>query len=288
MTMATVGECVDRAACRLKAAGIETARMESRLLLAHCLGVNEARVIGYPEAPVADVRTFESLVSRRAAREPLSRILGRREFWSLEFRITPDTLDPRPDSETLVEAALAALGPDAVASPVSVLDLGTGSGCLLLSVLHELPLARGLGIDVSPAAARVARINATALGLSDRADFVVANWAAPLNVRFDLILANPPYVKSCQIDKLEPEVVAGDPRLALDGGYDGLACYRDLAETMPDLLSSQGVAVIEIGAGMAAAVSRLLERKGIKIVNHTADLSNKVRVLVLKNFGIRP
>jgi len=286
--MQTVGECVDRAARRLKVAGIETARMESRLLLAHCLGVNEARVIGYPEAPVEDVAGFERLVSRRAAREPLSRILGRREFWSLPFRITPDTLDPRPDSETTIEAALRALGKGAADRAVSILDLGTGSGCLLLSLLHELPLARGLGVDISPGAARVARDNAVALGMSGRAGFVVADWAAPLSGRFDVVLSNPPYIQSCEIEDLEPEVAFGDPRLALDGGPDGLDCYRSLAAALSNIMSVEGVAVFEIGAGMDGAVEKMMSEIELKIVERASDISGKVRVLVFKKFGTRP
>lgn len=280
--MMTAGDCVERAARRLQAAGVAAARREARLLLAHCLGVDQARVIGYPEAPVGEVGEFDALVARRAAREPLSRILGRREFWSLEFRITSDTLDPRPESETLIEAALEILGETAAARPLSVLDLGTGSGCLLLALLHELPLATGVGIDLSPAAATVARDNAAALGLADRAHFLVADWATSVNAAFDVILINPPYIRSRDIDRLEPEVADGDPRLALDGGADGLSCYRNLAHALPQLLSAEGVAIFEIGLGMAPAVTYLMTKNNLTLLNATKDLANTVRCLVFK------
>lgn len=282
MRMPTVGACIDRAARRLQAAGVEAARRESRVLLAHCLGVDQARVIGYPETPVDDACAFDALVARRAAREPLSRILGRREFWSLEFRITPDTLDPRPDSETLIAAVLEVLGETAAGRPISVLDLGTGSGCLLLALLHELPLARGVGIDLSPSAALVARDNAMALGLADRAYFLAGDWAKPLNAKFDVILMNPPYIRTSEIDDLKPEVVQGDPRLALDGGSDGLHCYRDLALALPNLLAANGFAVFEVGAGMDMAVRSLMNETTLRLIKPYRDLSDSVRCLVFQ------
>lgn len=283
MNAPTIGACIDHAARRLQAAGVEAARRESRVLLAHCLGVDHARVIGYPELPVGDKQAFDAMVARRVAREPLSRILGHREFWSLKFRITPDTLDPRPESETLIEAALEVLGETAPARPISVLDLGTGSGCLLLALLHELPLAHGVGIDLSPAAALVARDNAMNLGLADRACFLVADWAKPLITTFDVILMNPPYIRTNEIDKLKPEVVYGDPRSALDGGSDGLCCYRDLALALPDLLAPNGFAIFEVGAGMDVEVCNLAEKNNLKLVYRLNDLSNNVRCLVFQH-----
>jgi release factor glutamine methyltransferase len=280
----SVGECVERAARLLRAAGIEAAQRESRLLLAHCIGVDQARIIGYPEALVADADVFEALIARRAAREPLSRILGRREFWSLPFRITSDTLDPRPESETLIETALELLGEAAGLRPLTVLDLGTGSGCLLLAMLHELPMAQGVGVDLSPGAVQVARDNASALGLAGRARFVACDWGTTMNATFDLILSNPPYIRSCEIDGLEPEVALSDPRLALDGGADGLNCYRKLAVSLPKLLTPNGFAILEIGVGMVSGVCRLMSKNNLKCVKKSFDITGKLRCLVFQRY----
>ncbi|MCG8542811.1 MAG: HemK family protein methyltransferase, partial [Alphaproteobacteria bacterium] len=182
------------AIARLKSAGIAQPQREARLLLAHASGADQATIIGYPEYAVADRTGFFALIEERAQGRPMAQLLGRREFWSLDFDVTPDTLDPRPDSETLVEAALAAVADRQAA--VSVLDLGTGTGCLLLALLSELPNAWGVGVDRSPAAAAVARNNAVRLGLAGRAPIVVGDWAAALQGDFDLLLVNPPYIPS--------------------------------------------------------------------------------------------
>ena len=179
MTPPTVADCLDTAAARLKAAGIDDPRRETRLLLAHALGVDQAAIIGHPERPVADCDAFLDLVGRRTRGVPMAHILGRREFWSLEFRVTPDTLDPRPDSETVVEAALAAVSGRRGAA-ISVLDLGAGTGCLLLAVLSELPAAHGIAVDISPAAVAVARGTAIQLGLGQRAQFFAGEWGRAL------------------------------------------------------------------------------------------------------------
>ena len=242
---ATIGECLTGGAARLAAAGVPSPKREARLLLAHALGIETAVVIGYPEWPVAQDAAYRALIERRAAREPLSHLTGRREFWSLDFTVTPDTLDPRPDSETVVEAALEKF-PDR-AAPVSILDLGAGTGCLLLALLHELPKASGVGVDIQPEAVAVARDNAERLGLGSRARFVVGNWGESLTGAFDLIVGNPPYIPTGDIAGLQREVARYEPRRALDGGPDGLDCYRALAGDVARLLATRGTAILEFG-----------------------------------------
>jgi release factor glutamine methyltransferase len=280
---ATIGEAVSDAARRLANSGIEKARLDARLLVGHVLGVGPEVVTGYPERAMdSGVRgRLASLLARRAGREPIARILGRREFWSLDFRITADTLDPRPDSETVVRSALDALRASAAAlgRPPRILDLGSGSGCLLLALLHELPEASGVGVDRSEAAVSVARENAASLGLMDRAGFFVGDWGAGLDRDFDCIVANPPYIPDSEIASLAPEVAQFEPRLALSGGGDGLGCYRTIATQLPRLLAPLGAASVEIGAGQAAAVSRIFRRSGLKIAGIDRDLNGHERCL---------
>jgi release factor glutamine methyltransferase len=258
------------AAARLASAGIESPEREARLLQRY-----------FPEA--AD---FAAALARRVAREPMSHILGRREFWSLEFAVTSAVLDPRPDSETLVEAVLAAL-PERT-RPYRLLDLGTGSGCLLLALLSELPHATGLGIDASAAALDVARANAARLGLADRARFAPGDWAQGLDGLFDVIVANPPYIPTAEIAALQPEVALWEPRAALDGGPDGLAAYRTLVPALPRHLAEEGLAAIEIGADQAAAVGEIARESGLDAAIRR-DLAGHDRCLILrkskKNIG---
>ena len=263
-----------------EARGVEPG--DARLLLAAALGASRLELATAPERPLSpeEERRFRGYVVRRAAGEPASRILGRREFWSLEFDISPAVLDPRPDTETVVEAALEAVGKRE--RPLDLLDLGVGSGCILLALLSELPQARGLGSDRSEAAARAARHNARRLGLAGRARFVVADWDAPLAGRFDLVVSNPPYIPSGEIEGLSPEVALHDPRAALDGGADGLAAYRRLATALPRLLKPGGAAALEMGSGQAEAVTQLLERAGLKAQPPRADLAGRPRCLVAR------
>jgi release factor glutamine methyltransferase len=215
------------------------------------------------------------MVARRLGREPVSRILGRRGFWTLDLALGPATLDPRPDSETVVEAVLAAL-PEPRA-PLRLLDFGTGSGCLLLALLVELPTATGLGIDRSLAALEIARANARAAGLAGRAAFVQADWGGPLAGRFEVIVTNPPYIPSGDIAGLQPEVADFDPRLALDGGDDGLDCYRALVPDIARLLAPGGVAALEVGRGQAAAVGAMLTAAGLESLGARRDLGGVER-----------
>jgi len=269
------------AAARLGAAGIESSRLDARVLVAHALGLAPGDLVLRHRRPVAPAerRLIAKLIKRRAGREPVSRIVRRREFWSLPFRITPATLDPRPDSETVISAALEAL--PARDAALRLLDLGTGTGCLLLALLSELPRASGIGVDLSPAALQVARANARALGLKARARFRHGVWADGLRGRFDVILSNPPYIATDGLATL-PAEVRFDPVAALDGGPDGLACYRALGEALPRLLAPDGIAALEVGAGQAALVAAIMTRQGLRIAKIVRDLANNERVVVAR------
>ncbi|MGQ0664487.1 MAG: peptide chain release factor N(5)-glutamine methyltransferase [Pseudomonadota bacterium] len=275
------------AARRLAAAGIEGAAGEARLLVGAALGWEVERVLagGEGELSPAAAARLEPLLSRREARAPLSQLLGRREFWSLDFQVTPDVLTPRPDSESVVEAALAMVGERT--RPAVVLDLGTGTGCLLLALLAELPNAWGVGIDVSPAALAVARCNAAALGLGRRAHFAAADWGGCLGRAFDLVVANPPYIRCDDIAALEPEVRLYEPRLALAGGPDGLEATRALAGDLGRLLAADGAGVIEIGSGQAGAVETILRAAGLEPVARRRDLAGRERCVAFRRTGAR-
>lgn len=265
----------------LSAAGIEGARRDAQLLLRAATALSAEALYAHPGRLLtsAQQRRLARLVERRRAREPVSRIVGRREFWGLEFAITRAVLDPRPDSEALIEAALAVL-PDRGA-PLRIADLGTGSGCLLLALLSELPAAHGVGCDVSEAAVRVAYANAAALGLANRAKFAVGDWAEALGGRFDIILANPPYVPAPAIAALAPEVSRFDPRPALGGGADGLAAYRALAPQLGLRLAPGGFAIVEVGDAQAAGAAALLKAHGLRMTGTGRDLAGVERCIIV-------
>jgi release factor glutamine methyltransferase len=265
------------AAARLRDAGVEDPRRDARLLAARVLDLAPGAVLtrGDRILSVAEAQSLEALVARRIGREPVSRILGRRGFWTLDLALGPDTLDPRPDTEILVELALAAL-PDREA-PARVLDLGTGTGCILLALLSERSQATGLGVDIAPGALAVARDNARALGLDDRVTFQEGNWAAGLTGPFDLVVSNPPYIPAGDLDGLEPEVTRFDPRRALDGGPDGLDPYRILARECPPLLAGGGALAVEFGQGQEDDVAAILTAGGLAMVERRRDLAGIVR-----------
>ena len=273
----TVGAALGRARAALAAAGVESPGLEARLLLAAALDTTPEALLRDPAAAAGG--GLDPLLARRVAHEPLALILGWREFWSLRFAVSPATLIPRPDSETLIEAALAARPVRAAVR--RVLDLGTGTGCLLLAALSEFAGAFGVGVDLSPEAAALAAANAAAFGFSGRAAFLAGNWDAAIDARFDLVLCNPPYIESAAIAKLMPEVAAHEPRRALDGGADGLAAYRMLLPRLPFLLGSGGIAVLELGAGQFAAVEGLAQAAGFTHVASRADLAGLPRALIL-------
>jgi len=280
--MPTVGELVQSVAARLEAVGIAESRLEARLLLGEAAGWTLEKIVADRDAALESgvVARVERLTARRLQREPMSHVLGWREFWSLRFRITPDVLTPRPDSETLVEAVLGTL-PDRQAR-LRVLDLGVGSGCLLLSLLHELPQAGGVGVDRSARALVVARQNARSLGMGGRAEFRSGDWGEGIEEVFDVVVSNPPYVPSDDIETLDPEVSEHEPWLALDGGPDGLDCYRRLAGQLGYLVRPGGVVALEVGRGQASQVARLLSDAGFRGVVTCNDLGGIPRVVLAR------
>lgn len=266
---------------RLKQAGIASPELDARLLTQAACCCDEIEMIREPGKRISDAEeaTLAGFEARRLSGEPVSRILGRREFWGLSFLVTPDTLDPRPDSETLVETALGLIG--AEKSP-SILDLGTGTGCLLIALLHERADAKGMGVDLSHKALEVARRNADALGVGSRASFRHGVWAEGLDERFDLVISNPPYIREPDIAGLDVEVRGHDPLLALDGGTDGLDAYRAIGAALPGLLAPQGHAVIELGQGQGTDVQALFEAAGLHVSGIVNDLGGVPRALVAR------
>lgn len=275
-------------ATALAAAGIADADREARLLLAEALDCPPGDLLLRADAPVAEAAagTARAFATRRAAGEPVARIRGRREFWSLDFRLSPGTLVPRPDTETLVEAALAACpGRD---TPLRILDLGTGTGAILAALLVERPRAFGLAVDRSEDAARTARDNLARNGLAGRARVVVGDWGTALaggdaGRGFDLVVSNPPYITSAEMAELPVEVRAHDPRQALEAGADGLDAYRAITADLPRLLAPGGVCVLELGAGQEPAVATLARAAGLDVDGAARpDLGGIPRALVAR------
>jgi release factor glutamine methyltransferase len=266
-------------------AGLDEPRRRGRRLIAAALGLSAGEVFARPERLVsAEEHGRVAAIARRVlAHEPLSRVLGRREFWGLDFALSPDTLDPRPDSETVVEAVLARLTDRAQA--YRFLDLGTGSGCLLLALLSEYPAASGVGIDIAFGAMRTARDNAERFGLRRRARFVVGDWGAALGGAFDVVVANPPYIATADLARLPPEVKDHDPSLALDGGADGLAAYRAISPQLPRLIVPGGLFAGEIGAGQGAAAAQIVAAVGLAIEGITPDVAGIPRALIARRPG---
>jgi release factor glutamine methyltransferase len=277
-TLRDARTCVYRA---LVAAGMATAALEARMLVAAAAGVDPLAIIRDPRQPLtaAAKRRLQAWLQRRLAHEPLAYLLGQKEFWSLTFGVSRATLIPRPDSETLVETALRRVA--SRGAPLRIADLGTGSGCLLLALLSELPAAYGVGVDLASDALGVAQANAAALGLADRASFVQGDWGAALRGGFDLVLANPPYVAASDWPALAPDIRNYEPRLALAGGDDGLAAYRQIVPALPRLLSPDGQALLELGDGHAAPVIAIARRVGMQPIELSPDLAGVDRCLVL-------
>ena len=278
----SIGFFLCQAGQRLRGAAIEAPRLEARRLLAHVLGTTEEALLRDPRAPVPidKAAQFAGLLARRVAHEPFAYLIGHVGFWTLELEVSPATLIPRADSESLIEAALEAC-PDKGAA-LNVIDLGTGTGALLLALLSELPAASGVGVDLKPEAVALAARNAARLGLGDRACFLAGDWAAALAGRFDLLLCNPPYIESAAIPALMPEVARHEPASALDGGADGLSAYRHIIADLPWLLAPRGVAVLELGQGQQAAVEVLARAAGLMPEACRADLGGLPRALVLR------
>jgi release factor glutamine methyltransferase len=251
-------------------------------LVSEALAVPPPDLFGYPERALDEqqISRVRALLRRMVAGEPLSRVFKRREFWGLEFSLSADTLDPRPETETVIEGVLRR-EPDRSA-PRRLLDLGTGTGCLLLALLAELPAASGVGIDIAEGAVRTAARNAVNLGLADRARFFVGDWATAVSGKFDAILANPPYIASEALALLPREVVCYDPQRALDGGADGLRSHRAIAEAAPRLLSPHGILATEIGAGQADVVASIMKDNSLVVDGIEKDLAGIARCVIAR------
>lgn len=272
-----VGAALRQAAAALGEAGVEAPAREARLLMVHALALPDRAL---PDRAALTPEAFWPLLARRCAREPMALILGRQGFWTLDLAVSGDTLIPRADSEAVLRAALRA-HPDR-ARVRRVLDLGTGTGALLLAALDEYPGAFGVGIDLSVAACALAARNAQANRLELRAAWACGDWARAVVGRFDLILGNPPYIETAALAGLMPEVALHEPRRALDGGGDGLGAYRGIVADLPRLLSPGAAAVLELGRGQAEAVMSLAAAAGLVVVDVERDLGDILRAVVLR------
>lgn len=291
MPESSLNEALAAAAVALRQAGIETPELDARLLLCHAAELTHEGLIarGRDRLAPENAALLERALARRLAREPVSRILGSREFYGRSFLVGPDTLDPRPDTETVIEAALAyADARGGRRRPLEILDLGTGTGCILLTLLAELPAARGLGTDISEAALALAANNAARLGVEQRANFLAADWLNAIEGRFDLVVSNPPYLGRGEMARLADDVALYDPLPALDGGPDGLAAYRRIAVRAAGVLADNGRLLVEIGDGQADAVAHILGRAGLKIEEIRADLAGRPRVIAARAEPVTP
>ncbi len=258
---------LDRTIAALRPAAGDAARIEARWLI---------------EAASGDEAALAAMVARRLAGEPVERIIGRAGFWTLDLVVTPDTLSPRADTETVIRAAVEQMQPSQIRSErLHILDLGTGAGAILLALLAEFEDARGLGIDISEAALEVARTNAELANLHQRSEFRTGDWASGLDGPFGLIVSNPPYIPTAVIPTLDREVRDHDPHLALDGGADGLACYRSILPALPALLAEGGRAILEFGAGQGPEIRLLAEAAGLRFIAFRKDFNDLDRVVIL-------
>jgi release factor glutamine methyltransferase len=264
---------------RLKAAGVDSPVIDARLLVEAAADATRADIVADPQKPLTPEQAarLEDFVARREQREPISHILGRKGFWKIMLRVTPGVLTPRPDTETVVELVLRDLPEDRA---FTLLDLGVGSGAIMLAILADRPAAKGLGIDVSEDALAVARDNAASLGLAGRAAFLRGDWTRGLaDGEFDRVVSNPPYIRSDEIEGLDPEVRDYEPRIALDGGADGLDAYRLLAPEILRVLKPGGRFAVEIGYDQSAAVEALFTAAGAEDVATAKDLALRDRVV---------
>lgn len=285
---AMLGAACAWVASQLQAAGVPDARRDARLLTAHALGIAPQRVLIDTEQPVTldQQSALAAITERRCQREPVSRILGSRGFWTLDLTLTPDTLDPRPDTETLVEAVLAAR-PDQQAA-LRMVDFGTGSGCILLALLSEYPAAVGVGVDIAPGAVAAASANAERNGLADRASFQCGNWAEGLAEQgraFDVIVSNPPYIATHEMAALDPEVTRYDPLRALVSGPSGLEDYQRLIPQLSAVLAPGGLVALEVGFTQADSVAELLRSQGFSEVWTRADLGGVARCVMAQGLS---
>jgi len=281
----TRAQAIAQVAQFLVAGGVEEAQAQedARALLRAAADLSRLELAMRPQAPltVEHADALSRYAARRAAREPVSRILGERGFWTLDLLVAPHVLDPRPDTETLIETTLDLIGEKRDA-PLTILDLGAGSGAIVCALLSELPAARAVAVDLSPHACAAASENLARCGLSARASVLRGRWGEALSARFDVIVSNPPYVRAGEIPLLDPEVRVYDPALALDGGADGLDCYRAIIVDLPRLLAEGGFVAFEVGADQAVSVASLLGAQGFRIERVGRDLGGHERVVAAR------
>jgi len=279
----TVADCRRAWAAEFRACGIDSPELDARVLIGHALGLDHAALAARAEQPLSAEQqsAIAALARRRLAHEPVARITGTKEFWSLPLRVNGATLVPRPETETVVTAALRALdrrGPRSTAWRIA--DIGTGTGAILLALLHELPDAFGVGTDISLAALRTAKANAARLGFAERAVFIACNYTAALSGPFDLMVSNPPYIRSADIPGLESEVRNFDPLAALNGGADGLDAYRAIIPAAAGLLGPAGALIVEAGLGQSGQIQGLMTASGLTLErNPKADLAGVPRAV---------
>ncbi len=263
---------------QLKSAGIELPELEARILLREFANVTDTDIL-IGNIPEFDQAKLNEAIARRIAGEPMGRVLGYREFWGRKFYLSPATLEPRPDTETLIEAVLKE-----DKKPKTILDLGTGTGCILLTLLHEIPGATGIGVDLSLEACETANKNAKAQGVDERVSFIQSDWLENVEGKFDLIVSNPPYITSEDVENLESNVKDFDPRLALDGGKDGLDPYRNLLGTLKNVLAEGGVIFFELGKGQVPDIEEIAAAHGATLHAVYSDLGGVERVVKI-SFG---
>lgn len=266
-----------QAEATLAKAGVQSPAHDARALLAFHLGMPRSRLPLVLQDQADNAEPYMALIARRAAREPLAHITGTRGFWSLDLKVTPAVLDPRPDTETLIECVLAQVKDKN--APMRLLDIGTGSGAIALALLTELPGATAIATDVSTEALAIATENALATGLGGRISFVQTNWTDGLNGPFDVVVSNPPYIPSADVAGLEPEVRLHEPHLALDGGPDGLAPYRHILAALPGLCSAGALVAFEMGFDQADALAALMHTAGLEGLTMQRDLGGNARVV---------
>lgn len=282
-----LGEVVRLARRRLEAAGVDSAGLDARLIVEHVTGTTRLDLIARPGEPVSKAHQdrIDAMLERRIAREPVHRILGEREFYGLRMTLSPQTLEPRPDTETLVDAVLPFARVRAATGGCRVLDLGTGTGAILIALLAQVPEATGLAADISVDALETAMRNADLNGVAARFETVRSDWFSAITGKFDLIVSNPPYIPSRDVGNLAEDVRIFDPERALDGGRDGLDCYRAIARSAGDHLAEDGRVAVEIGYNQRGMVSTLFEDRGFVCREVRKDLGDNDRVLIFALSG---
>ncbi len=278
--MKTINQIYREIKSDFERAGLDTPDLDARFLIEGALDLTHESFLLKSEEVISEdqEKTLIGYAGRRLAYEPVSKILGQKYFWKSCFKVTLQTLDPRPDSETLIEAAL-----ECAPNSRLILDCGTGSGCLLLSLLQEWPQARGIGLDISPDAVSVAAVNARDLALEQRVAFYPVSWECyQPGQKFDLVISNPPYIAETEKPRLSPEVTLYDPAMALFGGEDGLGAYRSLAAAMPQMLAPGGTIIFEIGYDQANTVTEIMDNFGYQLISLKKDLGQRDRVLIFR------